>query len=151
MAQTYPEAPEDEDVSSIRRREYGRITHVVERFRPFLHVVALRGWNRSVRGLARVGCLLVQNDSGAGGMVVVSGLPKNHKKSHRRRLHKPTAISMDRADPTPVTADIFVLVLGRGPRAAACGEWARGWVVVAPEHHVIVVGTARASFEVPVC
>ena len=27
-------------------------------------------------------------------MVVVSGLPKNHKKSHRRRLHKPTAISI---------------------------------------------------------
>ena len=44
---------------------------------------------------------------------MVSGLPKNHKKSNRLRLTKRPRYQSDRADPTPMAAETFVLVLGK--------------------------------------
>ena len=94
-------------------------------------------------------------------MVVVSGLPKNHKKSHRRRLHKPTAISI--GPRRSKACDSRDLCIGPGEvlgRPLAVNGLLRVWVVARNEISpcfLAVRGTflkslvpSRDVFEVPV-
>ena len=46
-------------------------------------------------------------------MVVMSGCQKIIKNQHRRRLTNRPRYRSDRADPTPMAAKTFVLVLGK--------------------------------------